>query len=75
MTQYLKNMKVGEEANVTSPFGFISYTKPGTFKFLFYNPRTYNHIGMIAGGTGITPMLQVFVIYIMHNQIKLFFIC
>ena len=24
-----------------------------------YKPNEYEHIGMIAGGTGITPMLQV----------------
>lgn len=41
-------MKVGDEMAVRGPKGNFNYT-----------PNMCKSIGMIAGGTGITPMLQV----------------
>ncbi|KAI9344134.1 hypothetical protein BD770DRAFT_397764 [Pilaira anomala] len=48
LTQYLSNMKVGETIGVRGPKGGFIYT-----------PNMVREIGMVAGGTGITPMLQI----------------
>lgn len=42
-------MKVGDKIGVRGPKGAFIYT-----------PNMVREIGMVAGGTGITPMLQVF---------------
>jgi len=66
LSQYLDNMKLGDSIDIRGPTGHIEYSTPGTL--LLYNrvkksepPRTVKvkHIGMMAGGTGITPMLQI----------------
>jgi cytochrome-b5 reductase len=41
-------MKVGDKIGVRGPKGAFIYT-----------PNMVREIGMVAGGTGITPMLQV----------------
>jgi cytochrome-b5 reductase len=46
--QLLKNTKVGDEVSFKGPL----------VKFE-YKPSTWSTVGMIAGGSGITPMLQV----------------
>ncbi|GAA5802106.1 hypothetical protein EDC94DRAFT_609701 [Helicostylum pulchrum] len=48
ITQYLANMKVGDKIGVRGPKGAFIYT-----------PNMVREIGMVAGGTGITPMLQI----------------
>jgi cytochrome-b5 reductase len=48
MSQYIDNMKVGELIDVKGPKGLFTYT-----------PNMKRAFGMLAGGTGITPMLQV----------------
>ncbi|CAI0543019.1 unnamed protein product [Linum tenue] len=48
MSQYLASLKPGDVIEVKGPIGKIRYS-----------PNMKKHIGMIAGGTGITPMLQV----------------
>eukprot|EP01087_Luapelamoeba_hula_P017821 TRINITY_DN564_c0_g1_i1.p1 TRINITY_DN564_c0_g1~~TRINITY_DN564_c0_g1_i1.p1 ORF type:complete len:308 (+),score=66.08 TRINITY_DN564_c0_g1_i1:129-1052(+) len=48
MTEYLDRLEVGQGVEVKGP--------KGKFK---YAPNMKKAIGMIAGGTGITPMLQV----------------
>lgn len=48
LSKYVDSMKIGDEIEVRGPKG----------KFL-YTANMCRHIGMIAGGTGITPMLQV----------------
>lgn len=47
-SQYLASLKIGDKARFRGPKG----------KFL-YRPNMAEEIGMIAGGTGITPILQV----------------
>lgn len=47
-SQYLSSMKIGEKARFRGPKG----------RFL-YKPNMAKEVGMIAGGTGITPILQV----------------
>ncbi|KAL1847200.1 NADH-cytochrome b5 reductase [Paecilomyces lecythidis] len=48
ISKYLAGMKIGDKMKVRGPKGAMVYT-----------PNMCRHIGMIAGGTGITPMLQV----------------
>lgn len=48
ISAYMTTLKVGDTMKVRGPKGAMVYT-----------PNMCRHIGMIAGGTGITPMLQV----------------
>jgi len=48
MSQYLDQLNIGDSIKVSGPKGRFIYEK-----------NKYAKIGMIAGGTGITPMLQV----------------
>eukprot|EP00760_Papus_ankaliazontas_P030394 PhM_4_TR4803/c0_g1_i1/m.46038/K00326/E1.6.2.2; cytochrome-b5 reductase len=48
MGSHLFGMKRGQTVDMKGPFEKLAYT-----------PNKYKHIGMIAGGTGITPMYQV----------------
>nr|XP_035945117.1 NADH-cytochrome b5 reductase 2 isoform X1 [Halichoerus grypus] len=64
MTQYLENMKIGDTILFRGPTGRLFYHKPGNFSIKAYKTsepekKLVSHLGMIAGGTGITPMLQL----------------
>ncbi|XP_041972790.1 proton-coupled amino acid transporter-like protein CG1139 isoform X4 [Aricia agestis] len=64
MSQYLENMKIGDTIDVRGPSGRLQYTGNGTFliKKLRKDPPVkvvVKKLNMIAGGTGITPMLQL----------------
>ena len=48
VSSYLHSLKVGDSIEVKGPFPKIKYT-----------PNMKKKIGLIAGGTGITPMLQI----------------
>lgn len=48
MTKYLEQMNIGDTIEIRGPKGAMQYTTSYA-----------NHIGMIAGGTGITPMYQL----------------
>ncbi|KAF7719987.1 NADH-cytochrome b5 reductase [Penicillium ucsense] len=48
ISKHLTELKIGQTMKVRGPKGAMVYT-----------PNMCRHIGMIAGGTGITPMLQV----------------
>jgi len=58
MSQYFGNLRVGQSIEMSGPWGSIEYTAPGEFTYL-KKVMKKTHIGMLAGGTGITPMLQV----------------
>jgi len=63
MSQHLHAMKIGESIKAIGPKGSMVYKGRGEFE-LKHGPknietRTASHVGMIAGGTGITPMLQL----------------
>jgi nitrate reductase (NAD(P)H) len=58
MTQYLEKLPVGEYVKMEGPKGKINYIGRGNF----YISKQYHikrKIGMVAGGTGITPMFQI----------------
>lgn len=64
MSQYLNNMKIGDYIDVRGPSGRLKYLGKGQFslKVLRKDPPKIvkvKKVGMIAGGTGITPMLQL----------------
>ncbi|CAG9989403.1 unnamed protein product [Clonostachys byssicola] len=48
ITQHLAGLKLGNSIRVRGPKGAFTYTK-----------NMVRHFGMIAGGTGLTPMLQI----------------
>lgn len=48
ISKYMAQMTIGQNLRVKGPKGAMVYT-----------PGLVRHFGMIAGGTGITPMLQI----------------
>jgi cytochrome-b5 reductase len=48
VSKYLGSVKPGDEVEIKGPF-----------KKIAYKPNMKRHIGMIAGGSGVTPMLQL----------------
>ncbi|XP_033645829.1 NADH-cytochrome b5 reductase 3-like isoform X2 [Asterias rubens] len=64
MSQYLENMEIGDSIDVRGPSGLLVYDGCGQFSIKADKKseavKTHaKNIGMIAGGTGITPMLQL----------------
>jgi len=68
MSKHLEAMKIGETIDVKGPLGAIQYHGMGDFSIKQKNKETkkneivsrkVSRLGLIAGGTGITPMLQV----------------
>jgi cytochrome-b5 reductase len=58
MSQHMNRLKLGDKMKISGPWGPIEYTQPSTFVYMKKVLRK-NQIGMIAGGSGITPMLQM----------------
>lgn len=64
MSQHLESLKIGETIAFRGPSGKLQYEGNGKFqiKKLRKDPPVYytaKNVNMIAGGTGITPMLQL----------------
>ncbi|XP_032691469.1 NADH-cytochrome b5 reductase 2 isoform X2 [Odontomachus brunneus] len=64
LSQYLENMKIGDTIDFRGPSGRLVYKGNGTMSIKLLRkepPVEYNikKIVMLAGGTGITPMLQL----------------
>lgn len=64
MSQHLNNMAVGDFIDVRGPNGLLVYEGQGNFlirpdKKTDPVQRSVKKVGLIAGGTGITPMLQL----------------
>mmetsp|Transcript_9192 Transcript_9192/g.19089 ORF Transcript_9192/g.19089 Transcript_9192/m.19089 type:complete len:316 (+) Transcript_9192:103-1050(+) len=65
MSQHLDSLEIGDTVDMRGPKGHMTYHKNGNFTvhpLLKRDPdqkRRAKHFGMIAGGTGITPMLQI----------------
>ena len=51
-------MKVGDKAQFNKPFGKMAYLGDGNFRMMGKEVKK-SKIGLIAGGTGITPPYQV----------------
>uniref|UniRef100_A0A8C5M9K2 NADH-cytochrome b5 reductase n=1 Tax=Leptobrachium leishanense TaxID=445787 RepID=A0A8C5M9K2_9ANUR len=64
MSLYLEGLKIGDTIDFRGPSGLLVYKGKGTF---VVRPdkksppvvKIAKHLGLIAGGTGITPMLQL----------------
>lgn len=64
MSQYLDSLKIGDMIDFRGPNGLLVYKGKGKFsvrpdKKSEPQIKSAKHVGMIAGGTGITPMLQL----------------
>lgn len=64
MTQYLESLKIGDSIEVRGPSGRLQYLGHGQFSIrkLRKDPPvniTAKNVGLIAGGVGITPILQL----------------
>lgn len=66
MSQYLDSLKIGDKVAMRGPKGSLEYLGQGKFTITksingqkVATPYYKKNIGMIAGGTGITPMLQI----------------
>ena len=62
MSQYLDTLKIGDTVDVRGPLGKVIYLGRGDVQYKEKSTPEIRHatdIGLIAGGTGITPMLQI----------------
>ncbi|KFD56150.1 hypothetical protein M514_02928 [Trichuris suis] len=64
MTQHLDSLKIGDEINIRGPSGLLVYEGQGCFAISErkngpVSRKLVRSVGMIAGGSGITPMYQV----------------
>uniref|UniRef100_A0ACB8FQP6 NADH-cytochrome b5 reductase 3 n=1 Tax=Sphaerodactylus townsendi TaxID=933632 RepID=A0ACB8FQP6_9SAUR len=64
MSQYLEHLKKGDTIDFRGPSGLLVYKGKGVFAIRPDKKsepaiKYAKHVGMIAGGTGITPMLQL----------------
>ena len=62
MSRYLYGLQVGDTVEMRGPVGHLKYGSDGPGSFLRGRQKKFEgvtHIAMIAGGTGITPMLQL----------------
>uniref|UniRef100_A0A7S4KHQ6 NADH-cytochrome b5 reductase n=1 Tax=Guillardia theta TaxID=55529 RepID=A0A7S4KHQ6_GUITH len=59
ISRYIDSLKIGDMLEIQGPFGHIEYLGKGVFKSFAKELEAVKEIGMVAGGTGITPMLQI----------------
>lgn len=78
MSQYLDAMKVGDILDFRGPVGEFEYHQDGHF-LLDGEAHTGTRFNMIAGGTGITPCMQIAAEILRHpedpTQVSLIFAC
>jgi nitrate reductase (NAD(P)H) len=58
LSQYMNDMRVGDELDFKGPTGAIIYEGQGVFNIRGEKKR-YRKIGCLAGGTGVTPCFQL----------------
>jgi NAD(P)H-flavin reductase len=68
MSQYMAGLAVGDAMSLQGPFGSIEYAGRGLFRHSKRELPVCAEIGMLAGGTGITPMLQVIAAVLAENS-------
>ncbi|NXM77993.1 NB5R3 reductase, partial [Serilophus lunatus] len=67
MSQYIDSLKIGDTIDFRGPSGLLVYKGKGKAGKFDIRPekkaepitKTVKYVGMIAGGTGITPVLQI----------------
>uniref|UniRef100_A0AC34RPL5 NADH-cytochrome b5 reductase n=1 Tax=Panagrolaimus sp. JU765 TaxID=591449 RepID=A0AC34RPL5_9BILA len=73
MTQHLESMQLGDKIDFRGPSGLLVYEGNGVFavkedKKAAAIKRKYKEVGMIAGGSGLTPMLQIIREVLKHDD-------
>ena len=72
MSQHLDSLKIGDTILVKGPKGHLHYKGRGKFSTKPLGKpleeRSCRYIGMMAGGTGITPMLQILQAVLVHPE-------
>jgi len=74
LTMHLEKMEIGQSIDVRGPNGKLEYVEGGILKIAKShndtNPekRYLRQLGLIAGGSGITPMLQIIRHAFRHND-------
>lgn len=58
MTQYLDSLKIGDKIEISGPKGRLEYKGKGKFQ-LENEIFSVKNLGLVAGGTGITPCFQL----------------
>jgi len=78
MSQYLDSLQIGDSIDFRGPVGEFDYSSDGQFT-IDGHPKTGKHFNMVAGGTGITPCMQIAAEILRHpadpTQISLIFAC
>jgi nitrate reductase (NAD(P)H) len=78
MSQYVDTLKIGDSLDMRGPVGEFEYIKNGNFT-IDNEPCTAAKFNMIAGGTGITPVMQIAAEILRHpndpTQVSLIFAC
>lgn len=63
MSQYVNSLKLGDKIKVTLPFGRFNYLGKSQVQIKELDGKIrkekVDHIYMIGGGTGITPLYQI----------------
>lgn len=63
MSQFMDTLKVGDYLDVRGPIGKYEYAAPGVLTVKktggVVETKQVQHLGMIAGGTGVTPLLSI----------------
>lgn len=59
VSQYFESMKIGESISLKGPIGSFKYHGQGHYSHASGRKGTCLEIGMICGGTGLTPMYQI----------------
>lgn len=59
MSMHLERLQIGDTMEMRGPKGNLTYLGRGTFRINRRGDRQVRKLGMMAGGTGITPMLQI----------------
>jgi cytochrome-b5 reductase len=59
MSQYMESLQLGDALTIQGPFGKMQYKGRGNWKGSGKKYGERNHLGLICGGSGVTPMIQV----------------
>ena len=59
MSQYFESLRIGDCLKISGPYGKLEYLGRGEWKGSGKKFGRKTRIGLLAGGSGVTPMLQV----------------
>ena len=80
VSRYLDSLKIGDSIDIMGPRGAVEYHGRGLFMIQLgkgiddFNVQKFSKIGLIAGGTGITPIFQFINIVKSENDVKVWLI-